>query len=139
MVVSLFIGPWGASDTSRAAANCVSDHILYHATAKINPFWGKMPGTGCGLETNRPHADFAWGALSGVRIKHKSEPPPAGVRFGFVVGGAAGGIRTLGPLLTVTRFPVVLVMTTSILLRVDITAIERQRIYYTSFFPFVKC
>ena len=30
--------------------------------------------------------------------------------------GAAGGIRTLGRLLTVTRFPVVLVMTSSILL-----------------------
>ena len=28
--------------------------------------------------------------------------------------GAAGGIRTLGRLLTVTRFPIVLVMTTSI-------------------------
>ena len=30
--------------------------------------------------------------------------------------GGVGGIRTLGPLLTATRFPVVLVMTTSILL-----------------------
>ena len=32
--------------------------------------------------------------------------------------GGVGGIRTLGPLLTATRFPVVLVMTTSILLHI---------------------
>ena len=32
--------------------------------------------------------------------------------------GGVGGIRTLGPLLTATRFPVVLVMTTSILLQI---------------------
>ena len=35
----------------------------------------------------------------------------------FLYGGV-GGIRTLGRLLTVTRFPVVLVMTASILLRI---------------------
>ena len=37
----------------------------------------------------------------------------------FFFSGAVGGIRTLGPLLTVTRFPVVLVMTTSILLHLE--------------------
>ena len=36
--------------------------------------------------------------------------------FGDRSPGGVGGIRTLGPLLTATRFPVVLVMTTSILL-----------------------
>ncbi len=35
-----------------------------------------------------------------------------------VLFGAAGEIRTLGRLLTYTRFPVVLVMTASILLRI---------------------
>ena len=39
-------------------------------------------------------------------------------RFQGFHSGGVGGIRTLGPLLTATRFPVVLVMTTSILLRV---------------------
>ena len=37
---------------------------------------------------------------------------------GGVLFGAAGEIRTLGTLLTYTRFPVVLVMTASILLRI---------------------
>ena len=36
-----------------------------------------------------------------------------------VLFGAAGEIRTLGTLLTYTRFPVVLVMTASILLRIS--------------------
>ena len=36
-----------------------------------------------------------------------------------VLSGGVGGIRTLGPLLTATRFPVVLVMTTSILLHIN--------------------
>ena len=36
-----------------------------------------------------------------------------------VLFGAAGEIRTLGTLLAYTRFPVVLVMTASILLRID--------------------
>ena len=38
--------------------------------------------------------------------------------LGGVLFGAAGEIRTLGTLLTYTRFPVVLVMTASILLRI---------------------
>jgi hypothetical protein len=38
--------------------------------------------------------------------------------LGGAFSGAAGEIRTLGRLLTYTRFPVVLVMTTSILLRI---------------------
>ena len=38
--------------------------------------------------------------------------------LGGVFFGAAGEIRTLGTLLTYTRFPVVLVMTASILLRI---------------------
>ena len=40
--------------------------------------------------------------------------------------GAAGEIRTLGRLLTYTRFPVVLVMTTSILLRIVVLDSENH-------------
>ena len=40
--------------------------------------------------------------------------------------GAVGGIRTLGRLLAVTRFPVVLVMTTSILLHILFPVPRRQ-------------
>ena len=36
--------------------------------------------------------------------------------------GGVGGIRTLGTLLTYTRFPVVLVMTASIPLRIPVSA-----------------
>ena len=42
--------------------------------------------------------------------------------------GAAGEIRTLGPLLTATRFPVVLVMTTSILLHLYFLPPEKRRV-----------
>ena len=57
--------------------------------------------------------------------------------------GGVGGIRTLGPLLTATRFPVVLVMTTSILLHVDFWAGGKQhprdsKMYYTIFSAVVK-
>ena len=47
--------------------------------------------------------------------------------------GAVGGIRTLGRLLTVTRFPVVLVMTTSIPLRISLGS--QQHILYPPFPP----
>ena len=44
---------------------------------------------------------------------------PWGVQMSMVLSyGAVGGIRTLVPLLTTTRFPVVLVMTSSIPLRI---------------------
>ena len=42
--------------------------------------------------------------------------------------GAAGEIRTLGTLLTYTRFPIVLVMTASILLRI---VVLDSKNYYT--------
>ena len=42
--------------------------------------------------------------------------------------GAAGEIRTLGTLLAYTRFPVVLVMTTSILLRIVVLDSENHYI-----------
>ena len=48
--------------------------------------------------------------------------------FSPVSFGAVGGIRTLGRLLAVTRFPVVLVMTTSIPLRIFVL---NSRHYYT--------
>ena len=53
--------------------------------------------------------------------------------------GGVGGIRTLGRLLTVTRFPVVPVMTTSILLHLRGCRGHRDsNMYYTSFFPGVN-
>ena len=50
--------------------------------------------------------------------------------------GAVGGIRTLVPLLTTTRFPVVLVMTSSIPLHILFAA--NSKIYYTKFLPIVN-
>ena len=50
----------------------------------------------------------------------------------FTLDGAVGGIRTLGRLMTATRFPVVLVMTSSIPLH------KRKKInelYYSQFLP----
>ena len=57
-------------------------------------------------------------------------------RWGAVLFGAAGGIRTLGPLLTVTRFPIVLVMTTSIPLQVIAClpySVRKQKLLYQIF------
>ena len=50
--------------------------------------------------------------------------------------GAVGGIRTLVPLLTTTRFPVVLVMTSSIPLHILFAA--NSKIYYTKFLALVN-
>jgi hypothetical protein len=50
---------------------------------------------------------------SNLRIQKKNTTQQGSVLF-----GAAGEIRTLGTLLAYTRFPVVLVMTASILLRI---------------------
>ena len=72
----------------------------------------------------------------GKRLKKlkRSESPAIPGTF-----GAAGGIRTLGRLLTVTRFPVVLVMTSSILLHFCRCLGHRNStMYYTSFLPGVK-
>ena len=50
-------------------------------------------------------------------LRREKEKAPESVCFrGFY--GAVGGIRTLVPLLTTTRFPVVLVMTSSIPLHI---------------------
>ena len=46
-------------------------------------------------------------------LKHKKNPAIIEIA-GLSLYGGVGGIRTLGRLLTVTRFPVVLVMTASI-------------------------
>ena len=46
-----------------------------------------------------------------------------------VLFGAAGEIRTLGTLLAYTRFPVVLVMTASILLRIAYRALDSKNDY----------
>ena len=51
--------------------------------------------------------------------------------------GAVGGIRTLVPLLTTTRFPVVLVMTSSIPLHIQFAA-KHSNDNYTKILPFVK-
>ena len=53
----------------------------------------------------------------------------------MVFPGAAGEIRTLGTLLTYTRFPVVLVMTASILLRIVVLDSEN---HYIRILPKVK-
>ncbi len=55
-------------------------------------------------------------------LQMQNKTTPLGVPFYF---GAVGGIRTLGPLLTATRFPVVLVMTSSIPLQVTIPCPNR--------------
>ena len=55
--------------------------------------------------------------------------------FGFF--GAVGGIRTLVPLLTTTRFPVVLVMTSSIPLHIHVSE-EHSNDKYTNYSAFVK-
>ena len=52
-------------------------------------------------------------------LKHKKNPAIIEIA-GLSLYGGVGGIRTLGRLLTVTRFPVVLVMTASILLRIGV-------------------
>ena len=57
-------------------------------------------------------------ALTSAKEKEKASETQCFQGF----AGAAGGIRTLGRLLTVTRFPVVLVMTTSIPLRIHLYA-----------------
>ena len=59
---------------------------------------------------------------------------PIGQFFFF---GAVGGIRTLVPLLTTTRFPVVLVMTSSIPLHIQFAA-QHSNDYYTKYLPFVN-
>ena len=51
--------------------------------------------------------------------------------------GAVGGIRTLVPLLTTTRFPVVLVMTSSIPLHIHLSE-EHSNDNYTKYSAFVK-
>ena len=62
---------------------------------------------------------------------------PWGVQMSMVLSyGAVGGIRTLVPLLTTTRFPVVLVMTSSIPLHILFAA--NSKIYYTKFLPIVN-
>ena len=55
----------------------------------------------------------------------------------FFFSGAVGGIRTLVPLLTTTRFPVVLVMTSSIPLHIHFAA-QHSNDYYTKYLPFVN-
>ena len=50
-------------------------------------------------------------------LKHKKNPAIIEIA-GLSLYGGVGGIRTLGRLLTVTRFPVVLVMTSSIPLHI---------------------
>ena len=59
----------------------------------------------------------------------KKENPVTGMVTGFFVG-AVGGIRTLVPLLTTTRFPVVLVMTSSIPLHIHFSEVHSID-YYT--------
>ena len=62
---------------------------------------------------------------------------PWGVQMSMVLSyGAVGGIRTLVPLLTTTRFPVVLVMTSSIPLHILFAA--NSKIYYTKFLSIVN-
>ena len=57
--------------------------------------------------------------------------------FAGALHGAVGGIRTLVPLLTTTRFPVVLVMTSSIPLHIQFAA-QHSNDYYTKYLPFVN-
>ena len=66
-----------------------------------------------------------------IYIFRKTKTPT----FRSAFSGAAGGIRTLGRLLTVTRFPVVLVMTSSIPLQVSCF---KQLVYITSQFEFCQ-
>lgn len=54
---------------------------------------------------------------SQIPVLAQKKSPVTGMVTGLFTG-AVGGIRTLVPLLTTTRFPVVLVMTASILLRI---------------------
>ena len=65
--------------------------------------------------TKRPTGAFFASLMpcSNLWIQKRNTTLLGGVPF-----GAAGEIRTLGTLLTYTRFPVVLVMTASILLRI---------------------
>ena len=58
-------------------------------------------------------------------------------RYAVYFSGAVGGIRTLVPLLTTTRFPVVLVMTSSIPLHIHFSE-EHSNDNYTTDSAFVK-
>ena len=60
-------------------------------------------------------AFFRFAHTRAESLIQKEKPPPCWV---MAFSGAAGEIRTLGTLLAYTRFPVVLVMTASILLRI---------------------
>ena len=61
-------------------------------------------------------------------LRREKEKAPESVCFrGF--SGAVGGIRTLVPLLTTTRFPVVLVMTSSIPLHIQFADKQHRLLY----------
>ena len=74
--------------------------------------------------TNAPQGRFLASLAPCSNLPLQKEHHP----LGWCSFGAAGEIRTLGTLLTYTRFPVVLVMTASILLRI---VVLDSKNYYT--------
>ena len=92
----------------------------------------------CRLPNPSPLRAPAFGVRFESRFAHRAKKHRPLGRCFF---GAVGGIRTLVPLLTTTRFPVVLVMTTSIPLHfrgVPCVYCIRNMGYYTKVQPFVK-
>ena len=73
---------------------------------------------------------------SQIPVLAQKKSPVTGMVTGLFTG-AVGGIRTLVPLLTTTRFPVVLVMTSSIPLHIQFAA-KHSIIYYIKLSPFVN-
>ena len=82
---------------------------------------GKTPGSNRGRRSET--AICIYGLKEKIRARKSPETVDApgfspDASIPVTLYGAVGGIRTLGRLLAVTRFPVVLVMTASILLRI---------------------
>ena len=80
-----------------------------------------------------PEGARNWHILFFAMLLHSKNTPHTAVYF----SGAVGGIRTLVPLLTTTRFPVVLVMTSSIPLHIHLSE-EHSNDNYTKYSAFVK-